>query len=86
VRFQQVVGSVLRRLGSAATQLGVHAELGQVNRPRRSVRVATDLRRRLHAVSDLVLEHVEDPAHCGRHTAASGMPMPGLAAGGSTAS
>jgi EAL domain-containing protein (putative c-di-GMP-specific phosphodiesterase class I) len=86
VRFQQVVGGVLRRLGSAATQLGVHAELGQVNRPRRSVRVATDLRRRLQAVSDLVLEHVEDPAHCGRHTTGAGLPLPGLAAGGSTAS
>ena len=86
VRFQQVVGSVLRRLGSAATQLGVHAELGQVNRPRRSVRVATDLRHRLQAVSDLVLEHVEDAGRCERHSAGPGLPMPGLAAEGSTAS
>ena len=68
-RFEQVVGSALRRVGAVAGEVGIHAELGHVTQPLLSLRVSTDLRRRLHAESDLVLDYADHPADCEQHAA-----------------
>lgn len=65
-RFEQVVGTALRRLGGAS-EVGIHAELGHVNQPLHSLRVSTDLRRRLHAEADVTLEYSDKPADCLTH-------------------
>jgi len=68
-RFEQVVGGALRRAGAVAGEVGIHAELGHVTQPLLSLRVSTDLRRRLHAESDLTLEYGDHPADCAAHGA-----------------
>ena len=66
-RFEQVVGSALRRVGAVTGDVGIHAELGHVTQPLLSLRVSTDLRRRLQAESDLTLEYGDHPADCAAH-------------------
>jgi EAL domain-containing protein (putative c-di-GMP-specific phosphodiesterase class I) len=68
-RFEQVVGGALRRVGAVTHEVGIHAELGHVTQPLLSLRVSTDLRRRLHAESDLALEYGDHPADCAAHGA-----------------
>ncbi|HEU5038187.1 MAG TPA: EAL domain-containing protein [Nocardioides sp.] len=70
-RFEQVVGTAMRRVGAATGDVGIHAELGHVNQPLLSLRVSTDLRRRLHAESDLTLDYGDHPADCAAHGAVS---------------
>lgn len=65
-RFEQVVGAALRRLGGAS-EIGIHAELGHVTQPLLSLRVSTDLRRRLHAEADVTLDYSDQPADCAAH-------------------
>lgn len=65
-RFEQVVGAALRRL-SGASEIGIHAELGHVTQPLLSLRVSTDLRRRLHAEADVTLDYSDQPADCAAH-------------------
>ncbi len=65
-RFEQVVGTALRHLGGAS-EVGIHAELGHVSQPLHSLRVSTDLRRRLHAEADVTLEYSDKPADCEAH-------------------
>lgn len=71
VRFENVVGAALRKLGGAS-EVGIHAELGHVNQPLLSLRVSTDLRRRLHAEADVTLGYADQPADCAAHG-----PLPG---------
>ena len=66
-RFESVVGTALRALGSTSDLVGVHAELGHVTQPLLSLRVSTDLRRRLHTVGQLTLEYGDHPADCAGH-------------------
>ena len=66
-RFEQVVGGALRRVGAVTGDVGIHAELGHVTQPLLSLRVSTDLRRRLHAESDLTLDYGDHPADCATH-------------------
>ena len=66
-RFEQVVGTALRKVAGVAGDVGIHAELGHVNQPLLSLRVSTDLRRRLHAEADLTLEYGDQPADCAEH-------------------
>lgn len=66
-RFEAVVGTALRKLGSTSELVGVHAELGHVTQPLLSLRVSTDLRRQLHTVGQLTLEYGDHPADCARH-------------------
>jgi diguanylate cyclase (GGDEF)-like protein/PAS domain S-box-containing protein len=66
-RFEQVVGSALRKVSAVTGEVGIHAELGHVTQPLLSLRVSTDLRRRLHAESELSLEYGDHPADCAAH-------------------
>ncbi len=66
-RYDQAVGSALRRLGAASDLVGVHAELGHVTRPLLSQQVSTDLRARLQASAQLTLEYGDHPADCSAH-------------------
>lgn len=66
-RFETVVGTALRKLGTNSEQVGVHAELGHVTQPLLSLRVSTDLRRQLHTVGQLTLEYGDHPADCAGH-------------------
>lgn len=74
-RFESVVGTALRTLGSNADLVGVHAELGHVTQPLLSLRVSTDLRRRLHTVGQLTLEYGDHPADCSGHGARAIQPL-----------
>ncbi|HYF73301.1 MAG TPA: EAL domain-containing protein [Nocardioides sp.] len=82
-RYDQTVGSALRRLGAAGDRVGVHAELGHVTGPLLSQHVSTDLRARLHGAAQLTLEYGDHPADCSAHGVAV---VEQLAVDGSTAS
>ncbi|CAI9409625.1 putative bifunctional diguanylate cyclase/phosphodiesterase [Nocardioides sp. T2.26MG-1] len=67
VRYDQVVGAALRRLGAASDQVGVHAEFGHVTRPLLSQQVSSDLRARLQGAARLTLAYGDHPADCSAH-------------------
>ncbi|WP_243059268.1 bifunctional diguanylate cyclase/phosphodiesterase [Nocardioides sp. SR21] len=83
-RFENVVGTALRALGTASDLVGVHAELGHVTQPLLSLRVSTDLRRQLHTVGQLTLEYGDHPADCAGHGERS-LQQLGLVDGSATA-
>lgn len=66
-RYDQTVGSALRRLGAASGRVGIHAELGHVTRPLLSQHVSSDLRARLQASDPITLEYGDHPADCSAH-------------------